>query len=154
VSSVGGHRTGLGLGTSAASLGADTVGRPGSDNAVNRARESVAIGRRREAGAYDTTMGDVSDDGTRLGFGAKTARLGASTESRPFRNHAVHRASKCVTAGCRGPNGALDAAVVRVGDNRTGFGLRSNTTRFGAGSVGRPSGDLAINRAAESVAVG
>jgi hypothetical protein len=99
-------------------------------------------------------MGHISDDGTRLGFGAKTARFRASTKRRPVRNSAIYRASKCVAAGCKRPNRARDTTVVRVGNNRTGLGLRSNTTRFRAGTKGRPSGDLAINGAAESVAVG
>jgi hypothetical protein len=90
------NRTRLVLGASATRLGANTVGRPARDLAVNWANESVAGSAGGNDGAANTTMAGRGQHRTSLGLGTSAARLGANTIRRPGRDLAVNGACKSV----------------------------------------------------------
>jgi hypothetical protein len=92
-------RTGLGLGTSAARLGAGTVTGPTGNLAINGASESVASGGSRESGTGNTAVSSSVHYRTRLGLGTSATGLGASTIARPAGDLAINGASESVARG-------------------------------------------------------
>jgi hypothetical protein len=92
-------RTGLGLGTGRARLGAGTVGRPARHLAINGAKESVASGGSRESGTGNTAVSSSVHNRTRLGLGTSATGLGASTIARPAGDLAINGASESVARG-------------------------------------------------------
>jgi hypothetical protein len=67
---------------------------PSRDLAVGGASESAAIAVGRHTEANYATVGNVSDNGARLGLGAEATGLGAGRELGPAREHAVNRTTE------------------------------------------------------------
>jgi hypothetical protein len=145
-------RTGLGLGTSAARLGAGTVTGPTGNLAINGASESVASGGSRESGTGNTAVSSSVHYRTRLGLGTSATGLGASTIGRPAGDLAINGASESVACGGGRQGGADNATVSNVSYNFARLGLGTSATRLGAGTVARPGRDLAVNWATLGVA--
>jgi hypothetical protein len=97
-------------------------------------------------------VGNVTDDGTRLGLRSITTALGAVTVRRPAGDLAVDRAAKGVASGRERKSGACYTAVRCNSEHRTRLGFLASTARLGARAVSRPARDLAVNGAALGVA--
>jgi hypothetical protein len=142
------------LGTGSASGRAGGPGSPGRMDAVDGASESVAADGGSAGGAGNTVVGSRVDHRASLGLAAGTTSLGAGSVSRPAGDLAVDGASKGAAASGGSASGAGSTVVGSRVDYRTSPGLGASAAGLGAGSVARPAGNLAVDGAAEEVAVG
>jgi len=141
----------LGLGTSAAGLGACAIARPGRHLAINWACKSIAVGGGGKTRAYDTSISYVSYDRTRLGFGTSATRLGALRVVSPSRHLAVNRASLSVTDTVLA-SGAVVTTVLGSDIDLVRTRLFATATTRGAGGPGVP-GVLTVNGSRVGVAI-
>jgi len=141
-----------GVGTSAASLGASTVGRPGGNDAINRAGVGVALLGLEEARALVATPDRVHSDLAGAGSGTGAASLGARAESRPGGSGAVNRTGASAASYNLTEHATGLAAVGSGGHLLAGTSLEASATSDTAGRVGSPGTGLAISRASVGVA--
>jgi hypothetical protein len=144
--------SGAGLNTTTAVFVAGTPGTPPAYVAVDRASLGVASCGCTEERTHNATIGDVRDDGPRLGHGACATGHGASTESRPARNLAINRTRLAVADALHGKR-TVDATV-----RRFGLGVEfshlgtTDATRLAASTPCKPR-VLTVNGARVNVAI-
>jgi len=139
------------LEATATGLGALGVKSPASEFAVDRAGSSLALAG---LGENTTCLAAVSGfDGNLAGAGglAAGAGLGAFSPLAPLSQGAVYSAS--LQAALGGLFEARASAVVIVLDDGASAALGANAADLGAGGVGTPVGDLAVDGAFASEAL-
>jgi hypothetical protein len=97
-------------------------------------------------------VGNVTDDGTRLGLRPIATGLGAVTVRRPAGDLAVDGAAEGVASGGKRKSGTCYTTMGRISLHRTRFGFLASTARLSARAVSRPPGDLAVFNANLGVA--
>jgi len=145
-------RTRLGLGTSAAGLGAGAVARPCRDLAVNGASLGVA-GTVFVQGAVVTAVLGRDVHIIRTGLGATTARLRACGPGVPG-VFAIKRARVGVAVLLREGGRANNTAMGSSGDDGLGASLHTTVAVFRTRGPSSPARNLAINGASERIASG
>ena len=151
---VGDNGARLGLGASAAGLGAGAVTSPARDLAVDGASECVTGLVLLEHGASHTTVEVGVEDGAAALLGAGGASLGAGSEGSPGSEAAVDGASEEV-ASLDGPHyNTSSTAEGSSSDDGASALLGTRGTSGRAGAEGRPATNLAVDGALEVVARG
>jgi hypothetical protein len=139
----------LGAGSARGRAGSER--RPCGNLAINGTGKGAACSRGGERRATGTAKAGNSDDGTRLGLGTSTARLGASTVSGPARHSAINRAVLGV-ANALFLGGASVTTVLGSDVDLVVARLGASATSLGASGPGVP-GMLAVDGARVGVAV-
>jgi hypothetical protein len=123
---------------------------PYGDVAIDRTLLGLASIGLTQSSTHDTTMSNISDDGTSMGQTTTTARLGASTCCAPGGKLAIYGAGLCVASTLLS-EWTFVTAMQRSLNGTVLPHLGTATTSFVAVTPGKPS-VLAIHRARMNVA--
>eukprot|EP00042_Codosiga_hollandica_P046969 m.502700 g.502700 ORF g.502700 m.502700 type:complete len:462 (-) comp57340_c0_seq10:161-1546(-) len=135
------------LGTLAAGNTARGVVGPIAQDAVDRARECIALLRfRRWASALDAAIRSLDEMRATTSVVAALAALRAAAEVRPLTPDAVHGAGESVAGLGLCQRRAVEATILRAGGDFTGAALNTSGAAASAGRPLAPSAHNAVDR--------
>jgi hypothetical protein len=149
----GGHDPESVLGAGATAHRADSPGRPGRNDTVNRAGLGAALAAFLEVRAHVAPVVGVSDNASGAELLALTAGLGAGRPGGPVRDKAVHGAVAVAAHLLVEKIGADHTTMGSSGDDAPGASVGANATGLGTDAPVVEVGDDTVNRAHLGVAL-